>query len=85
MVLFCGQLGIIAGMTQTHNIEPLMQHLRASAAQLGLAHLSVSQPDLSTAREAHLNWLAQGMHGEMSYMARNIEGRLRLTVWCLMR
>lgn len=78
MVLFCDQLGIIAVMTQTHNIEPLMQHLRASAAQLGLAHVSVSQPDLSTAREAHLNWLAQGMHGEMSYMARNIEGRFAI-------
>ena len=49
--------------------------IKAEARALGFAHVGISQPDLSAAKEGHLAWLADQFHGTMDYMTRNIDAR----------
>lgn len=49
--------------------------VKTAATALGFAQASISQPDLTKAREGHLAWLAKGWHGDMDYMTRNIDAR----------
>ena len=59
-------------MSSTHNLRAFIE---VSAKSLGFSKIAISQPDLASAKAAYLNWLAQDHHGEMGYMARNIEAR----------
>ncbi|MGL4768088.1 MAG: tRNA epoxyqueuosine(34) reductase QueG [Formosimonas sp.] len=58
-----------------HSTYNLREFLRTAAQSLGFSQFSISQPDLGAARQAHLDWLAQGFQGDMAYMERNLEGR----------
>lgn len=51
--------------------EALLQRLRQSARALGFSQIGVSDVDLSHAEPGLTDWLAQGFHGGMGYMARH--------------
>ncbi|TDR31270.1 tRNA epoxyqueuosine(34) reductase QueG [Hydromonas duriensis] len=51
--------------------------IKAQALALGFAHVGISQPDLRSAKQAHLAWLEAQFQGEMDYMSRNIEARFQ--------
>ena len=67
-------------MEETRSTTPdyaaLLTEIRAAAAALGFADLAVADIDLSHYRRHLERWLADGFHGEMGYMARNVEKRL---------
>jgi epoxyqueuosine reductase len=54
-----------------------VERLRAWAAELGFAHLGVADVDLAAAEPGLRRWLAAGFHGEMEYMARHADLRVR--------
>ena len=66
----------------------LVAELRIWAAELGFQQLSIADTDLRLDSQRLQSWLAQGMHGEMEYMARHadlrahpgklVEGTLRI-------
>ena len=49
----------------------LLARIRQMAAELGFAHVGVSDIDLRSAEPGLLAWLEQGFHGSMDYMARH--------------
>jgi epoxyqueuosine reductase len=51
------------------NFNDLLPRLQLWAAELGFAHIGIAGVDLSSAEPGLLEWLAQGFHGEMAYMA----------------
>jgi len=53
----------------------LAQNIKAWGAELGFQAVGIADADLSAAEPRLLEWLAQGWHGEMEYMARH--GALR--------
>jgi epoxyqueuosine reductase len=53
----------------------LAQRIKLWALELGFDAAGISDADLSTAEPRLMEWLAQGRHGEMEYMARH--GALR--------
>jgi len=53
----------------------LAQRIKAWGLELGFQAVGVADADLSAAEPRLLEWLAQGWHGEMEYMARH--GALR--------
>jgi epoxyqueuosine reductase len=53
----------------------LVERIREWGAELGFEALGIADADLSAAEPRLLDWLAQGRHGEMEYMARH--GALR--------
>jgi epoxyqueuosine reductase len=53
----------------------LAQRIKAWGAELGFQAVGIADADLSAAEPRLLEWLAQGWHGEMEYMARH--GALR--------
>ena len=53
----------------------LAQQIKAWGAELGFQAVGIADADLSAAEPRLLEWLAQGWHGEMEYMARH--GTLR--------
>jgi epoxyqueuosine reductase len=53
----------------------LAQRIRQWGAELGFQAVGIADADLSAAEPRLLEWLAQGRHGEMEYMARH--GALR--------
>jgi epoxyqueuosine reductase len=53
----------------------LAQRIKAWGAELGFGKVGIADADLSAAEPRLLEWLAQGWHGEMEYMARH--GALR--------
>jgi epoxyqueuosine reductase len=53
----------------------LAQRIKAWGAELGFQAVGIADADLSAAEPRLLEWLAQGWHGEMEYMARH--GTLR--------
>jgi epoxyqueuosine reductase len=55
----------------------LLAQLRAWALELGFSQIGVADIDLSQAETSMLSWLAQGFHGEMTYMARHGTKRSR--------
>ena len=57
------------------DVEALSGQIREWGVQLGFQAIGIAEPTLA-ADEAHLRrWLAQGRHGEMSFMTRNISAR----------
>src|SRR5438105_4678877 len=53
----------------------LVERIREWAQELGFDAVGIADADLSAAEPRLLDWLAQGRHGEMEYMARH--GALR--------
>jgi epoxyqueuosine reductase len=53
----------------------LAQRIKAWGSELGFQAVGIADADLSAAEPRLLEWLAQGWHGEMEYMARH--GTLR--------
>ena len=53
----------------------LAERIRKWGRELGFQAVGIADADLSAAEPRLLNWLAQGRHGEMEYMARH--GALR--------
>ena len=53
----------------------LVERIRSWGQELGFEGVGIADADLSAAEPRLLDWLAQGRHGEMEYMARH--GALR--------
>jgi epoxyqueuosine reductase len=60
-----------------HQLTLLAQQIKSWAAELGLHGVGITDCDLSSAETGLLNWLAQGYHGEMDYMAKHGTKRTR--------
>ncbi|MEQ1668677.1 MAG: tRNA epoxyqueuosine(34) reductase QueG [Sulfuriferula sp.] len=60
-----------------HQLTLLAQQIKSWAAELGLHGVGITDCDLSVAETELLNWLAQGYHGEMDYMAKHGTKRTR--------
>jgi epoxyqueuosine reductase len=59
------------------NQNYISQKIKEKAKNLGFPKCAIIPADVLEEEEAHFkNWLKAGMHGEMGYMARNIEKRL---------
>ncbi len=57
--------------------EEISYAIKAKARELGLLECAIIPAEpLANERQPFLNWLKKGMHGEMSYMGRNVEKRL---------
>jgi len=50
-------------------LQALLAQLREHAAQLGFSQIGVADVDLSSAEDGLLQWLDNGFHGAMGYMA----------------
>ena len=57
--------------------DALVQKIRLWAKQLGFQAVGITDTDLSAAEPRLLNWLAQGFHGELDYMAKHGTKRTR--------
>src|SRR5438270_3596643 len=55
----------------------LVERIRKWGQELGFDAVGIADADLSAAEPRLLDWLAQGRHGEMEYMARNAALRAR--------
>ncbi|PVZ70686.1 tRNA epoxyqueuosine(34) reductase QueG [Pelagibaculum spongiae] len=52
-------------------LSEIQSWLKQQAAELGFAQVVVSNPDLAVESEKFQQWVDQGLHGEMDYLARN--------------
>ncbi|PKM11660.1 MAG: tRNA epoxyqueuosine(34) reductase QueG [Gammaproteobacteria bacterium HGW-Gammaproteobacteria-5] len=57
------------------DVYQLATDIRQWASELGFAQTGIVQPQLGADHQHLLDWLAQGQHGSMGYMARNTELR----------
>ncbi len=57
--------------------QEVLRALRARAAELGFSQIGVADVDLSSAEAGLAQWLAQGFHGGMHYMAAHGVKRAR--------
>jgi epoxyqueuosine reductase len=55
----------------------LVSRIRAEARELGFSQIGIAGVDLTSAEEGLAQWLAQGFHGEMHYMAAHGTRRAR--------
>jgi len=55
----------------------LVNRIQALARELGFSQIGVAGVDLSSAEDGLMQWLAQGFHGEMHYMAAHGTRRAR--------
>ncbi|HIQ39692.1 MAG TPA: tRNA epoxyqueuosine(34) reductase QueG [Sulfurivirga caldicuralii] len=60
-----------------HDTTHLKDAIRQKAANLGFAHLGVTDTDLSAYEADYFNWLGHHYHGEMGYMVRHGVKRTR--------
>jgi epoxyqueuosine reductase len=59
------------------NMLEISGKIKSKARELGLLDCVILPADFLAEEQAHFqNWLVKGMHGEMGYMARNVEKRL---------
>ena len=56
--------------------ESLVRDIRRWARELGFQQVGIADLELSDQAPHLRRWLARGFHGEMGYMARNVEKRL---------
>ncbi len=59
------------------DLDALARRIRAWGIELGFQAVGIAEADLSAAEPRLLEWLAQGWHGEMEYMARHAALRAR--------
>ena len=72
--------GIITGMAQTLNnfdSTRLLEHIRDWGVELGFSKIGISGIALNEAEAHFQQWLTNGYHGEMEYMARHGNKRSR--------
>ncbi|MGC2047987.1 MAG: QueG-associated DUF1730 domain-containing protein, partial [Gallionella sp.] len=62
---------------QQINYVALAAQIRAWAYELGFQAMGISDTDLSAAENGLQQWLAQGLHGELDYMAKHGTKRSR--------
>ena len=62
-------------MESESTLQGLAGRIRQWARELGFAHAGIADVDLAEAAHGLQAWLAQGMHGEMDYMARHAQLR----------
>ncbi len=62
--------------------QKLSHFIKQQAAELGFSACGIAKAEaVSVAtRKEYENWIAQGAHGDMSYMARNLEKRVNPTL-----
>lgn len=58
------------------NVSELSARIKAWAVKLGFDDIGVTEPDLTHVSREYRDWLRRGFHGEMGYMARNVDKRL---------
>lgn len=72
---------IIAAMQNEHSClvdyVALNHRIRCWAKELGFQSIGISDTDLNVAEKGLLDWLAQGRHGELDYMASHGSKRSR--------
>ncbi len=56
---------------QSEQYEKLAENIRNWAYELGFQAAGIANTDLAEAETGFLNWLAQGFHGQMDYMAKH--------------
>ena len=56
---------------QSEQYEKLAENIRGWAHELGFQATGIANTDLAEAETGFLNWLAQGFHGQMDYMAKH--------------
>ena len=59
------------GNPQQQNYAALATQIRAWAQELGFQAVGISDTDLDAAEAGLLEWLGQGLHGELDYMANH--------------
>ncbi|GAB7562803.1 tRNA epoxyqueuosine(34) reductase QueG [Methylobacillus methanolivorans] len=65
-------------MPQTlNNLETLAADIKRWGLELGFGQVGITDTDLSAAEPRHQEWIAQGFHGAMDYMAKHGEKRTR--------
>lgn len=57
------------------NAQILKQAIQDWGRELGFSAIGFAAPELGNASSGLTNWLASGFHGDMDYMARNLEKR----------
>jgi epoxyqueuosine reductase len=63
----------------TEDNSNLKEAIRLAAAELGFSGVGVARADIGAAGDELRRWLADGLHGEMDYMARHAELRTNPT------
>ncbi len=63
-------------LEQTHSFDALLDQARGWAGELGFDSLEVRSIEKSDHEPYLRQWLAKGYHGEMDYMARNVDLRV---------
>ena len=58
------------------DFDELADDIRAWALELGFQQVGIADTDLSGCAPDLRRWIAQGLHGTMGYMARNVDKRL---------
>ncbi len=60
----------------THQQPDLSQQIKHMGLDLGFQQVGITDTRLDAHHRHYADWIAQNYHGEMSYMARNVEKRL---------
>ena len=58
------------------DLDELAHDIRGWALELGFQQVGIADTDLSRCAPDLRRWIAQGLHGTMGYMARNVDKRL---------
>ena len=58
------------------DLDELADDIRGWALELGFQQVGIADTDLSRCAPDLRRWIAQGLHGTMGYMARNVDKRL---------
>lgn len=64
-------------MTQASSFAALARQIPLWAADLGFAQAGISDTDLRVQREPLQQWLDKGYHGDMTWLAENLDKRLQ--------
>jgi epoxyqueuosine reductase len=70
-----GNIGAMHDQDSTVDYAALKENIREAGKKLGFAAVGVARADPGQAAERLRQWLAEGCHGEMDYMARHAELR----------
>lgn len=69
----------------TEDFSDLVTRIRGWARELGFADLGITLPDTGEHGQHLQDWLAEGYHGEMEYMAITATSATRHARLCLAR
>lgn len=63
-------------MTDDNSLHQLAAELKQQAAEMGFAQCGITLPDMQCEEEKLKAWLDAGYHGEMDYLANNVDKRI---------